>query len=76
MYLYIIAIAWIYVVVLMAATEPNFTAGVMTLLGYGVFPLALFVWLFGTPQRRRNQALRVADQQADQRDRADAERNE
>ena len=54
--MYVIAIGWLYVTLLMAATEPNLTAGVLTFTFYGLAPLALFLWLFGTPQRRRNRA--------------------
>lgn len=54
--MYVIAIGWLYVTLLMAATEANLTAGVLTFTLYGLAPLALFLWLFGTPQRRRNQA--------------------
>lgn len=75
--MYIVAIAWLYVVMVMAATESNLTAGAMTLLWYGVLPLSLFLWLFGTPQRRRNRRSHMAgEQKASQGDRADAERNE
>ena len=52
--MYVIAIGWLYVTLLMAATEANITAGVLTFTLYGAAPLALFLWLFGTPQRRRN----------------------
>lgn len=58
--MYVIAIAWLYVTVLMAATEPNITAGILTFALYGAAPLALFLWLFGTPQRRRNHAANEA----------------
>jgi hypothetical protein len=51
--MYIIAIAWIYVVLLMALTEANVTAGILTFALYGVAPLALLLWLLGTPERRR-----------------------
>ena len=51
--MYIIAIAWLYVIVLMAATEANITAGVLTFVFYGLLPCALFIWILGTPQRRR-----------------------
>ncbi len=51
--MYIVAIAWLYVAVLMAATEANLVAAVMTFLFYGLLPLALLLWLVGTPQRRR-----------------------
>ena len=51
--MYIIAIAWLYVTVLMAATKANITAGVLTFVFYGLLPCALFIWIIGTPQRRR-----------------------
>jgi len=51
---YIIAIAWGYVVLMMAITETSLIAGLLTFLTYGAAPLALFLWLFGTPQRRRS----------------------
>jgi hypothetical protein len=34
--MYVIAIGWLYVTVLMAATEPNLTAGVLTFTYYGL----------------------------------------
>ena len=52
--MYIVAIAWLYVTLLMAASEPSITAGALTFLFYGLLPCALFVWIVGTPQRRRN----------------------
>lgn len=51
--MYIVAIAWIYVTLLMAATETTLVAGVATFLVYGLAPLALLLWLTGTPLRRR-----------------------
>ncbi|MBY0340998.1 MAG: hypothetical protein K2Q19_07515 [Rhodocyclaceae bacterium] len=51
--MYIIVIAWLYVIVLMAATEKTVVAGLLTLIFYGLAPVALFVWIFGTPGRRR-----------------------
>jgi hypothetical protein len=86
--MYIIAIAWLYVTLLMAATEPNITAGMLTFVLYGVAPLSLFLWLFGTPERRRRMRARelaerqasVADEVVDQvvaaDDRADAEKDQ
>ena len=56
--MYVIAIGWLYVTLLMAATEENLTAGVLTFVVYGAAPLALFLWLFGTPQRNRNRLSR------------------
>ena len=54
--MYIVAIAWMFVVVCMAAAEATTSlfGALGTLLGYGVLPLGLVLWLLGTPQRRRN----------------------
>jgi hypothetical protein len=57
---YIVAIAWLYVVLMMSVTERSIVAGVATFVFYGLAPLALFLWLVGTPQRRRNR--RSADE--------------
>lgn len=62
--MYIVAIGWIYVTLLMAFTEPNLIAGILTFGLYGLAPLALFLWLFGTPQRRRNIRAREAAEEA------------
>lgn len=56
----IIAIAWIYVVALMAFAEASFIAGLATFLLYGLGPLAIVLWLFGTPERRRRRQRRSA----------------
>jgi len=60
-YMYIVAIAWMYVTILMAVTEKSFTAGLLTFIFYGLFPCLLFIWLFSTPQRKRNKALKQAE---------------
>lgn len=52
--MYIIAIAWLYVVFMMSITEQSAVAGVTTFLLYGVFPLTVVLYLMGTPQRKRN----------------------
>ena len=75
--MYVIAIGWLYVTLLMAATEANLTAGVLTFVVYGAAPLALLLWLFGTPQRRRNRLAREAvDDAVGKDDGADASRNQ
>jgi hypothetical protein len=61
--LYIVAIAWLYVVLMMALTERSFVAGVATFTFYGLAPLALFLWLVGTPQRRRSRRSRNEPEQ-------------
>jgi hypothetical protein len=50
--MWIVAVAWIYVVGLMALTEPNIVAGIMTFLGYCVLPLSLLYYLSGSKRRR------------------------
>jgi hypothetical protein len=52
--MYIVAIAWIYVVLMMSITEASVVAGVMTFLLYGVLPLTIILYLMGTPQRKRD----------------------
>ena len=51
--MYIIVIAWLYVIVLMAATAKTVVSGLLTLIFFGLAPVALFLWIFGTPGRRR-----------------------
>ncbi|MCD9228476.1 hypothetical protein ACPPTR_23885 [Ralstonia pseudosolanacearum] len=51
--MYIVAIAWLYVVLMMSLTEQSWIAGIGTFILYGVAPLSLFLWLAGTPARKR-----------------------
>lgn len=69
--MYIVAIAWLYVTLMMALTEPNIVAGLLTFLFYGLLPCALLIWIIGTPQRRRNRLRVIAKQELDQPDRSD-----
>ena len=69
--MYIVAIAWLYVTLMMALTEPTLVAGILTFMFYGLLPCALLLWLIGTPQRRRNKLRVMAEQQLDQPDRSD-----
>jgi hypothetical protein len=55
--MYIVAIAWLFVTVLMALTERSITAGLLTFLLYGLAPLMLFWWIVGTPRRRARRAI-------------------
>jgi hypothetical protein len=64
--MYIVAIGWIFVTLLMALTEASVTAAVLSFCFYGLAPLALFLWLVGTPQRRRTKARVLADETVDQ----------
>lgn len=69
--MYIIAIGWLWVVFMMALVETSVTAAVLTFFFYGLAPLALFLWLFGTPARRRRSADQAIDEQMGEMDRGD-----
>ncbi len=56
--MYLVALAWGYVVLMMAvaeATAPNGTVlgAVFTFLLYGALPLSIVLYILGTPSRRR-----------------------
>lgn len=70
--MYIVAIGWLWVVLMMALTETSVTAGILSFLFYGLAPLALFLWLVGTPARRRRSANQTVDQKMGEVDRGDA----
>lgn len=58
MWTWIVALAWMYVVSLMTlaeATDPqgSVLGAVITFLFYGLGPLALVMYLLGTPARRK-----------------------
>ena len=61
--MYIIVIAWLYVVILMAATEKSVAAGLLTFTFYGLVPCALLLWILGAKHRRpyRNKQLLEQD---------------
>lgn len=58
--MYIIAIGWLWVVLLMAITEPSIVAGILTFTFYGLLPCSLLMWLLATPARRKRLAARAA----------------
>ena len=65
--MWIVAIAWIYVALMMAlaeATNPqgSYLGAIVTFLFYGVAPTALVMYLLGAPGRRR--ARRQAEAEA------------
>ena len=56
--MYLIVIAWLYVTLLMALAEAFSTQGsvlgaIITFVFYGLLPMALVVYLMGTPLRRK-----------------------
>ena len=61
--MWIVAVAWIYVVALMAATEPTIVHGLMTFLFYCALPLSIVLYITGSKRRharREAQARRNA----------------
>jgi len=60
--MYIIAIAWLYVTVLMAATEKTVIAGIFTFIFYGLLPCAILLWVLGVKHRRFKQAAKLNDE--------------
>ena len=60
--MYIVAIGWLYVALMMAITETNVVAGVATFLFYGLAPVSIVVYIMGTPgRRRRRKALEAQE---------------
>ena len=58
--MWIVAVAWVYVIGLVALTEPTVVAGIMTFLGYCVLPLSLLFYLTGGKARRARRAAAEA----------------
>ena len=68
--MYLVAIAWLYVVVLMALAEGLATGGswlgaFFTLLLYGLLPGSIALYLIGTPARRAARRRGVASAASD-----------
>lgn len=54
--MYIIAIGWLYVTLLIAANEVSIVAGIISFLFYGLLPCGLLLWMSGTKVRRQRRA--------------------
>ena len=73
--MYIVAIGWAYVILMMAITASSLGKALATLVFLGVLPLALFVYVTDGPRRRRRSVAasdevpgksNTADSQSDQ----------
>jgi hypothetical protein len=56
--MYIVAIAWIYVALMMAVAEATNTngtvlGGIVTFILYGILPTSIIIYIMGAPQRRK-----------------------
>lgn len=58
--MWIVAIGWSYVVILMAATETSIIAGIMTFLFYCMIPLSILFYLTGGKRRQARRDLAAA----------------
>lgn len=63
--MYVVALAWIYVVLMMAVAEALSSQGTLlgalvTLVFYGVLPLSIVLYILNWPHRRRARASREA----------------
>lgn len=68
--MYLIAIAWMYVVLMMAVAEATSPQGTVigaffTFLLYGLLPLSILLYILGTPARKRRlRAVEAAEDAA------------
>ena len=58
----IVAIGWMYVTVLMAASQPTVLAAIGTLLFYGLLPTGILMYIMMAPIRARRRKARDADE--------------
>lgn len=66
--MYLIVIAWFYVTAMMALAEATSPQGsllgaLITFVLYGLLPMGILVYIFGTPERKRKLKARRQEQQ-------------
>ncbi len=73
--MHLILIAWLYVTLMVAATEPNLVAAVLSFSFYGLLPAAIIAYIGTTGQRKKRRRLKElagedhrAEPKADERD--------
>lgn len=69
-FMYLVAIGWLYVALMMAVAEANHPSGtvlggIVTFLFYGFLPTALVMYLMGTPLRRKANREKEAKEDAE-----------
>lgn len=55
---WIVLLAWLYVILMVAVTSSNVIDGVLLFGSVGILPAWLALWFFGIPIRRRARLLR------------------
>ncbi|MFJ7566534.1 hypothetical protein ACIQW9_06195 [Herminiimonas sp. NPDC097707] len=73
--MYIIAIAWIYVVFMMSIMETSVIAGIMTFLLYGVLPVSIIVYVMGAGQRKRKRQVQEMQRREEMMNNAEREKS-
>ncbi|MCA1925430.1 MAG: hypothetical protein LDL16_04025 [Thiobacillus sp.] len=68
--MYIIAIGWAYVILMMAITSSSLAKALAILIFLGVLPILIFTYAVGG---RKRPSMPVADEVANQGDRADTQ---
>ena len=68
--MYLVVIAWMYVVLMMSVAEATHTSGtvlgaIVTFVLYGLLPMGLVVYIMSTPARKRKIKAREAAELAD-----------
>lgn len=76
--MYLVAIGWLYVALMMAVAEANHSngtvlGGIVTFLLYGLLPTALVMYVMGTPLRRKANRNREAKEDAERLAASDAD---
>ena len=66
--MYLVAIAWLYVTLMMALAEATAANGsvlgaIITFVLYGLLPLSIVLYILGTPGRKRARRQREAQEQ-------------
>ncbi len=64
--MYIVAIAWVYLVVMIAVVSDSWLKGIVRLVFLGVIPISLLIWLSVKKRRRRlaNEAQAASSEDA------------
>jgi hypothetical protein len=70
--MYVVAIGWAYVILMMAVTASSFSKALAILVFLGILPLALLVYIVDSPRRRRR-SVSVSDEMSGQSDAADSQ---
>lgn len=65
--MYVIVIAWLYVALMMAAAEASHANGsligaLFTFILYGLFPVALMIYVLKTPDRKKARLAKEAQE--------------